>query len=187
MTLRFQSIAVLVMLTMLFFALMLTVAVAQEPLPPPETAAEAWAQFLPQLIATVLAGVGIFLSFAIRSVVALLPEFIRAWIDSKRQRDLHSAIMSKVAELIAAGRWPTVGDAAAIGRDLVDELREHGRKSVPEAMAHYGLERATAQGDAVLKALAARFGLQLQGGVLISEVVEAEPAKDSWRAPQVPS
>lgn len=184
MTLRFPTIAIL---ALLFFTLMLAVAVAQEPLLPPETAAEAWAQFLPQLIATVLAGVGIFLSFAIRRVVALLPPFIAVWIDSKRQRDLHSAIMSKVAELIAAGRWPTVGDAAAIGRELVDELREHGRKSVPEAMAHYGLERATAQGDAVLKALAARFGLQLQGGSLISDVVQADPAKDKWRAPKVPS
>ncbi|MFC0340701.1 hypothetical protein [Paracoccus niistensis] len=175
------------MLAMLFFAPMLTVAVAQEPLPPPETAAEAWAQFLPQVIATVLAGVGIFLSFAIRSVVALLPPFIAAWIDSKRQRDLHSAIMSKVAELIAAGRWPTVADAAAIGRDLLNELREHGRKSVPEAMAHYGLERATAEGDAVLKALAARFGLQLQGGILIGEAVEDDPERDGWRAPKVPA
>lgn len=184
MTLRIPLFAIL---ATLFFFFMLAVSVAQEPLPTPETAAEAWAQFLPQLIATVLAGVGIFLSFAIRSAVALLPEFIRAWIDSKRQRDLHSAIMSKVAELIAAGRWPTLGDAAAIGRDLVDELREHGMKSVPQAMTHYGLELATAQGDAVLKALAARFGLQLQGGVLVSEIVEAKPAADDWRAPRAPS
>lgn len=93
---RIPAVASLV----LFFFLMLAIAVAQEPLPP-ETAGEAWAQFPPQLIATVPAGIGIFLSFAICSVVALLPSFIAAWIDSKRQRDLHSAVMSNVAELIA--------------------------------------------------------------------------------------
>lgn len=183
MTLRIPTITIL---ALLFFALMLAVAVAQEPLLEPKTAAEAWAQFVPQLIATALAGVGIFLSFAIRSAVALLPEFIRAWIDSKRQRDLHSAIMSKVAELIAAGRWPTIGDAHAIGRDLVGELRDHALKSVPQAMAHYGLEQATAKGDEVLKALATRFGLQLQGGILVSEDIPAKP-DDDWRAPMVPT
>lgn len=181
-------IPMMTVLALLFFVAMLAVGFAQEPLPPPETAGEAWARFLPQLTATVLAGVGIFLSFAIRSAVSLLPPFISAWIDSKRQRDLHSAIMSKVAELIAAGRWPTIGDATSIGRDLVAELRDHGLKSVPQAMAHYGLEQATAKGDAVLKALGTRFGLELDplARALRDAGVPAKSADDGWRAPRVP-
>ena len=184
MTLRIPTITIL---ALLFFALMLAAAVAQEPLPEPKTAAEAWAQFVPQLIATVLAGVGIFLSFAIRRAVALLPSFIAAWIDTKRQRDLHSAIMTKVAQLIQAGRWPRLEDlqevgGVLIGDPLIEEIRDYANLSVPQAVQYYGLGKPTVANSDVLRSLAVRYGLQLQGG--ISPAIAGD---DGWRAPTVPT
>lgn len=136
-----------------------TAALAQAVVPPdPQTWQEALALAWPGIAQTVLAVVGLFLTLAIRSAVAMLPGFIGVWIDAKRQKDLHSAIMSKVSEFIVSGRLPSTGE---IGRDLLDEVRSHALKSVPQAMAHYGLDQVTAKGDAVLKALATRFGLEL--------------------------
>ena len=159
---RFAALAVFSLLFLFAAGLAFGQPVVVDPAPPVPVEFETWQQlvayWLPKVIQGALAVAGTVLAFAIKRGVALLPDLIRGWFDAKRQRDLHSAIMSKVAQLIAEGRWPTAGE---IGRDLLAELRDYGNTSVPQAMERYGLELASAKGDKVLKTLATRFGLQL--------------------------
>lgn len=113
-----------------------------------------------------LAGLGLVLTWAIKTAVdavaKTLPtvagDFVRGWMDDKRQRDLHSAIMSKIASIIKEGRW--TGNAM----DFIDEIKRNVLDSTPAAAKHFDIT-AVANGkvDKVLAGIAERKAIEVQG------------------------
>lgn len=98
-------------------------------------------QWLDAMFKVLLAGIGLFLSFAIKtgvdSMARMLPpaigELVNAWIDAKRQKDLHSAIMSSVSTIIREGRW--TGNAI----DSILEIKRNIVASTKQAADHNGI------------------------------------------------
>lgn len=144
------------------------------------------AYWTPKVIQGLLAIVGMALALALRQVVALAPSFVQAYIDSKRQRDLHSAVLSKVSELIREGRWPSAADVRDLGGDLasalrpgvLEEIRDYVMEYSPQAGRWAGLDRWSQRGEALLQTLAARKAVEIELPAI------SEP---DWVAPVIPT
>lgn len=130
-----------------------------------DTWPELFAFYLPKIVSGILAVVGTVLAFALRRLVTMLPPLVAAYIDTKRQRDFTSAIMTKVAQLIEAGRWPTATDVADVAnelqRSLIEEIRQHVAQFSPQAAAWANVETSSARAATIIKAKAARAAIEL--------------------------
>lgn len=122
-------------------------------------------QWIDSLLKVILGGVGLVLAFAIRTVVSAtassLPDslgsLVKMWIDSNRQKDLHSAIMSQISTIITEGRWS--GNAA----DFILEIKRNIIESTPQAAKHFDVSPAPdPKQDEVLTNLANRLSLDVQ-------------------------
>ena len=122
-------------------------------------------QWIDSAFKLALAGIGLLLTFAIRTGVATLAsalpdtlgDLVRTWVDHKRQKDMHSAIMSQLATIIKEGRW--TGNAA----DFILEIKRNIIASVPEAARHNNVSPAPdPKQDDVLTNLANRLSLEVQ-------------------------
>lgn len=122
-------------------------------------------QWVDSVFKVLLAGVGLVLMFAIRTLtnalVKVLPSglgsLVSVWVDHKRQKDMHSAIMSQLATIIKEGRW--TGNAA----DFILEIKRNIIASVPEAARHNNVSPAPdPKQDDVLTNLANRLSLEVQ-------------------------
>lgn len=122
-------------------------------------------QWIDSLLKVILGGVGLVLAFAIRTVVSAtassLPDsvgsLVKMWIDSNRQKDLHSAIMSQLSTIITEGRWS--GNAA----DFILEIKRNIIDSTPQAAKHFDVSPAPdPKQDEVLSNLANRLSLDVQ-------------------------
>lgn len=158
-----------------FFLLWVTGASAQtvaivEPLP---AEVDSWATliayWIPKIIQGVLAVVGTILALALRQAVAYMPIFVQEWVDTKRQRDLHSAVMTKVSELIKEGRWPNSVDFKQVGGetiqvlkpDVIDEIRDYINEYNPQAGRWAQLDVITKRGSDLINALATRKAIEI--------------------------
>lgn len=122
-------------------------------------------EWVDSIIKVLLAGIGLLLTWSIKNGVSLvasvLPtvvaDFVKGWIDEKRQKDLQSAIMSAVTTIIKEGRW--TGNAM----DVILEIKRNIVSSTPQAAEHNGVA-VTAQPDKdhVLANIANRQALEVQ-------------------------
>jgi len=188
MTLRIPTITILALL--FFFLLFAVAAMAQEAvvIVPDEidTWPELFAFWLPKIINGALAVIGSVLLLAMRQTIALLPVFIREWIDAKRQRDFTSAIMSKVSELIREGRWPTAADVRAVGGevtqalkpDLLKEIGEYINKYSPAAGRWAEVDVWSDRAKELLATRSARAAVEIEAKL---------PAEEPWIAPHIPT
>lgn len=123
------------------------------------------AEWIDSLFKVLIAGLGLFLTFAIRTAVtslaATLPtmmgEYLRLWMDDKRQRDLTSAITSAVSGLIKDGKW--TGSA----KDVIEDIKRNILDSTPQAAKHAGVTmRPNDALDAVLANIADKQSVDIQ-------------------------
>lgn len=181
------AIAVAMVFTLTGLAKAQDVVVVAEPLPEDITT---WggliAYWTPKVIQGLLAIIGMALALALRQVVALAPTFVQAYIDSKRQRDLHSAVFSKVSELIREGRWPSTADVRDLGGDLATALRPEVLEEIRGYVVEYnpqsgrwaGLDQWSRRGEALLRTLAARKATEIELPAI---------GKPDWVAPVIPT
>lgn len=122
-------------------------------------------EWIDSLFKVLIAGLGLFLTFAIRTAVtslaAALPtmmgEYLRLWMDDKRQRDLTSAITSAVSGLIKDGKW--TGSA----KDVIEDIKRNILDSTPQAAKHAGITmRPNDTLDAVLANIADKQSVDIQ-------------------------
>lgn len=122
-------------------------------------------EWIDSLFKVLIAGLGLFLTFAIRTAVtslaATLPtmmgEYLRLWMDDKRQRDLTSAITSAVSGLIKDGKW--TGSA----KDVIEDIKRNILDSTPQAAKHAGITmRPNDTLDAVLANIADKQSVDIQ-------------------------
>lgn len=122
-------------------------------------------EWIDSLFKVLIAGLGLFLTFAIRTTVtslaAALPtmmgEYLRLWMDDKRQRDLTSAITSAVSGLIKDGKW--TGSA----KDVIEDIKRNILDSTPQAAKHAGITmRPNDTLDAVLANIADKQSVDIQ-------------------------
>lgn len=130
--------------------------------------ANAVEQWIDSLFKVVLGGVGLVLAFAIRTTVSTLAStlpgtlggMITMWIDSTRQKDMHSAIMSQLSTIIQEGRWS--GNAA----DFILELKRNIIDSTPQAAKHFEVSPAPdPKQDDVIINLANRMSVDVQAKI----------------------
>lgn len=122
-------------------------------------------EWIDSLFKVLIAGLGLFLTFAIRTAVtslaAALPtmmgEYLRLWMDDKRQRDLTSAITSAVSGLIKDGKW--TGSA----KDVIEDIKRNILDSTPQAAKHAGITmRPNDTLDTVLANIADKQSVDIQ-------------------------